>query len=337
MKNHSIIFTAPRVAEYLETEIEAPRAGEVLVKIARTAISSGTERANFVGEASTSIYRTAEVKFPRICGYSSAGVVAQVGEGVTNVKPGDRVACIWTKHRQYCTVPAENVFPLPDCVSLDEATLMHIATFPLAAIRKCHLEIGESAIVMGQGILGQMAVLLLRAAGATPIIAVDPNPQKRAEALQNGADYALDPFAPDFAETAKRLTCGGAAVAIEVTGNGRALDGVLDCMRPFGRVALLGCTRDPNFTIDYYRKVHGPGITLVGAHTRARPNVESAPGYWTVQDDMKALVRLSASGRLSLSRLIAEHHAPTEAPAVFTRLADEPTFPTVLFDWSDEK
>lgn len=337
MKNHSILFTAPCVAEYLETDMPAAGAGEVLVEIARTAISSGTERANLVGEANTNSTKPGEVKFPRICGYSAAGIVKEVGEGVASVKPGDRVACIWTKHRQYCVLPEENVFPLPDTVSFDEATLMNIATFPLAAIRKCRLEIGESAVVMGQGILGQFAVLLLRAAGAAPIIAVDPVPEKRARALTLGADFAFDPFAPDFASEVKRLTCGGAAVAIEVTGNGRALDQVLDCMRPRGRVALLGCTRDPNFAIDYYRKVHGPGITLVGAHTQARPHAESYPGYWTAQDDVRALIHLVNGGRLSLAALIEERHVPTEAPTIFKRLAEEPAFPIVIFDWSNEK
>ena len=72
---------------------------------------------------------------------------------------------------------------------------------------------------------------------------------------------------------AKEISNGGVKVGIEVTGVGAALDGILDCMARFGRVALLECTRSSDFTIDYYRKVHGLGITLVGAHTNARPAV----------------------------------------------------------------
>ena len=75
MKNHSILFTAPCVAEYLETDMPVAGAGEVLVEIARTAISSGTERANLIGDANTNSTKPGEVKFPRICGYSAAGVV----------------------------------------------------------------------------------------------------------------------------------------------------------------------------------------------------------------------------------------------------------------------
>jgi len=186
---------------------------------------------------------------------------------------------------------------------------------------------------MGQGILGMIAVKLLRAAGAVPVIAVDPIAEKRENALCYGADYALDPFATDFAETVKRITGGGVRVAIEVTGNGKALDGTLDCMAKFGRVALLGCTRHSDFTIDYYHKVHGPGITLIGAHTMARPTAESSNGMWTQQDDMRTLLQLTEGGRLSLKDMISQIHSPEEAPAVYTRLATQPGFPIVQFDW----
>ncbi len=186
---------------------------------------------------------------------------------------------------------------------------------------------------MGLGMLGLVAIPLLKTAGAAPIIAVDPVAEKREKALAIGADYALDPFAPDFAETAKKLTDGGAKVGIEVTGVGAGLDGILDCMARFGRVALLGCTRNKEFTIDYYRKVHGPGISLIGAHTNARPAEESAPGWWTRRDDMTAMLKLTQMGRLDLASLIDEVHTPLEAPEVYARLAREKAFPLVQFDW----
>ena len=95
----------------------------------------------------------------------------------------------------------------------------------------------------------------------------------------------------------KKVTDGkGVNVAVEVTGNGKALDQVLDCMARFGRVSLLGCTRNSDFTIDYYRKIHFPGITLVGAHTAARPDRESAPGYWCYDDDLYAIFKLLKGG-----------------------------------------
>lgn len=335
MLTNRILFTAPGVAELIEEELPTPAAGQVQVQIMVSTISSGTERANLTGDVNINSTKpaAAAARFPRCGGYSSAGTVVEVGQGVEGFAPGDRVAVFWSKHGAYMNVPVKNLLKLPDDVPFEEAALWNIATFPLAAIRKCRLEMGESAIVMGQGVLGQMAVMELRAAGAVPIIAVDPVEGKREQALRLGADYALDPFEPEFAAKVKELTHGGVKVAIEVTGVGAGLNGVLDCMRPHGRVALLGCTRNSDFSIDYYRKVHGPGITLIGAHTQARPAFDSAPGWFTEADDRKALMDLYRFGRLKLSDLIEETHSPLEAPQVYHRLATERFFPLVQFDW----
>ncbi|MBQ2705163.1 MAG: zinc-binding alcohol dehydrogenase [Clostridia bacterium] len=334
MKSKNIVFVEPNVAKLIEEDIRTPKEDEILVKIAVSTISSGTERANLIGSKTVAwdLPEAEEAIFPRRLGYSTAGVVEQVGEGVTRFKVGDRVALWWTTHNQYVTI-SENNACLIDDISFEDAAIFHIATFPLAAIRKCRLEMGESAIVMGMGILGIVALQLLKAAGAAPIIAVDPDPIKREKALKCGADFALNPYDADFARKAKEITNGGAKVGIEVTGIGAGLDGILDCMAHFGRVALLGCTRDSNFNIDYYKKVHGPGITLIGAHTMARPHHESHSGWWTTQDDMLALKKLTLFGRLNLSELIDETHSPEKATEIYTRLATEKTFPLVQFDW----
>ena len=335
MKNPNIIFTSPGVAELIDKEIPVLRDEyDVLVKTAVTTISAGTERANLIGNPNVNGTGAPSVVFPRQAGYSTGGEVIAVGDKVTRVKVGDRVAVSWTKHAAYNVVNENQVYLLPDSVSYAEASLVHITTFPLAAIRKCHTEIGESAIVMGMGVLGIIATVLLRAAGASPIIAVDPVKEKRELALTLGADYAFDPFEPDFAKTVKGITNGGAKLAIEVTGLGQGLDMVLDCMAKFGRVALLGCTRSSDFTIDYYRKVHCPGITLIGAHTRARPAKESAENWWTEKDDAEAIINLVKTGRIDLKRLIEETYSPEDAPAVYDRLAKNSAFPIVQFDWT---
>ncbi len=335
MENQTIMFTAPGVAEVVKGEVRPLLANEVLVRLAISTISSGTERANLIGEINVGIGACPkEAVFPRISGYSSSGIIEKVGENVKDFKIGDRVALSWSVHSKYVIANQDNVHKIIDeSVSYEEAALWHIGAFSLAAIRKCRLEIGESAIVMGMGLLGLVAIKLLKVAGAATIIAVDPSPDKRKQALEIGADYAFDPFAPGFAESVKDVTNGGVNVAIEVTGNGGGLDGVLDCMKKCGRVALLGCTRHSDFNIDYYHKVHGPGISLIGANTAARPNVESSAGYWTTHDDIMAMQRLHQCGRLILSDLVKETHSPEEAPQVYARLAKESVFPVVQFDW----
>jgi len=338
MYSKNIIFPEACRGALVEEIVSQPRDREVLVRLAVSSISSGTERANLTGSRTVSwnAPEAAEARFPRRGGYSSAGIVEKVGTAVEGISPGDRVALSWSTHNQFVTISKSNVYQIGD-ISFEDAALFHIATFPLAAIRKCHLEIGESAIVMGMGILGIFALHLLKAAGAAPIIAVDPDPQKREKALKCGADFALDPYAPDFSETVHRITNGGANVGIEVTGVGAGLNGILDCMARFGRVALLGCTRESDFTVDYYRKVHGPGITLVGAHTMARPRRDSSDGWWTQHDDMKALKKLTELGRIKLSSLVDEVYSPVDAPEVYARLASQKVFPIVQFDWRKMK
>ena len=330
-----IVFSAPKIAHLEEYEISDPLPGEVQVRLTCSTISSGTERANLIGSTTVSWKQPApkEALFPRYLGYSSAGIITKVREGVESFKAGDRVALSWSKNFEILNIRESKVHHLPDEISFSDGALIHIATFPLAAIRKCRFELGESAIIMGMGILGMMAVKFLKLAGAAPILAVDPDAEKRRKALALGADFALDPYAPDFAKTAKSLTNGGAQVGIEVTGIGAGLDGILDCMAKKGRVSLLGCTRESDFTIDYYRKVHGPGITLIGAHTAARPQEDSSNGWWTVRDDFEAILKLIKLGRIRLSEMVEEVHSPNEAAAVYTRLCEEKTFPLVQFDW----
>jgi threonine dehydrogenase-like Zn-dependent dehydrogenase len=132
----------------------------------------------------------------------------------------------------------------------------------------------------------------------------------------------------------KEATDGGARVVIEVTGVDRALDTALDAVARFGRVALLGCTRRSEFAIDFYRKVHGRGVTLVGAHNQARPEHDSSPGWWTRRDDALAYLRMVSLGRIDLTGFIEEVHPVADAPAVYTRLAAGGPFPTVQFDWT---
>ncbi|MBQ7867407.1 MAG: zinc-binding dehydrogenase [Clostridia bacterium] len=336
MQSPTIVFTKKDTAELIPLDIRPVGEYDVLVEVAYTTISNGTERANVGGDPNVSVYdNNTEAHFPRICGYSAAGIVKEVGSGVTTVKPGDRVVGAWGKHTKYSVLPEKNVHLIEsEKTSLQAASMALIGTFPMSALRKCRLEFGESGMVMGLGILGQIAIQLLRAAGAVPVIAVDPVAEKREIALKLGADYAFDPTEEGFAQKVKEVTHGGVNVCVEVTGVARALDNALDCMARMGRVALLGCTRHSDFMIDYYHKVHGPGIVLIGAHTMARPKVESSAGLWTDHDDIMALLRLHGAGRLNLEDLICEVHSPAECGEVFHRLVYEKNFPVVQFDWS---
>ncbi len=336
-----IVFPEENLSKFLETEkidLENVPPKNVVVKTEISTISNGTERANITGEKNVWGNSDYILPFPRMVGYSSAGTIVAVGEGVNSVKVGDRVVVYWGWHKNYNLVPASNVVKIPDEVDFSSAAISFISTFSLGAIRKVQLEIGESCLVMGLGILGQCAVKYARIAGAYPIIAADPIKERRLLALESGADYVFDPTEEDFVEKVKSVAFGGVKTCIEVTGVGQGLNTALDCMATFGRVALLGCTRNKEFTVDYYKKVHSPGITLIGAHTNARPKFESYPHYFTSIDDIKVALNLIKSGRLNLSGLVQEKHQPKNCEGVYERLVNDRNFPVcVQFDWSGEK
>ncbi len=333
--NKSIVFTKPLVAEFTKSECKPVSGTLVKVRTCVSTVSCGTERANIIGKESVSYFTGAAAKFPVRTGYSSSGIVEEIGEKVTSVKVGDRVAMYWSTHSKYNVMDENNVVKIiDDSISFEEAALLHVANFPMAAVRKTRVELGESALVMGLGLLGQISVKLYKAAGAVPIVAVDPIKERREEAIKNGADFAFDPYEPDFAKKVKEVTNGGVNACIEVTGVGAGLDGALDCMARYGRVALLGCTRNSDFSINYYQKVHGPGISLIGAHTLARPERESSPAYFTHRDDMIASMKLILGGRLSLGDMVKETHKPENCAEVYDRLVNDKNFPTVVqFDW----
>jgi NADPH:quinone reductase-like Zn-dependent oxidoreductase len=117
MNSRNIVFTKPNTAELLTEDCRQPQANEVLVKLAVSSVSSGTERANLVGDPRVSIYsefNATEAVFPRRVGYSSSGTVIQVGEDVTKVQVGDRVAVGGSYHCEYVTLEEKKVHPIED-------------------------------------------------------------------------------------------------------------------------------------------------------------------------------------------------------------------------------
>lgn len=334
MTNRQIVFTKINTAELLQKELPVLSQNQVLVRTEYSTVSCGTERANISGDPNCSA--VPGVVFPRYSGYSSAGTVIATGNSVRSVAAGDRVVVSWGTHSVYNIVNEHNVVKIDsDRISAQEAALFHIYTFPMAAVRKVKIELGESAMVMGLGILGLFAVQLAKAAGAIPVIAADPVASRREQALKLGADFAFDPLEKNFAEKVKLVTNGGVNAAIEVTGVGAGLDECLDCMAKFGRIALLGCTRNSDFKIDYYRKVHVPGIVLIGAHTMARPQFESHPGYFTQREDIKTIMQMCHYGRLNLKNMVFETHSPKNCQKVYTRLVNDRDFPPIVqFDWN---
>ena len=329
MNTKTIVFTRENTAELLDWQCDPMCANTVKVRMEYTVVSGGTERACLVGSKNT------PVKYPKILGYCGIGYVIEIGEAVTSVKPGDHVLVYHGNHAEINVVPDIKVTKITQAVDTLDAAFVIIASMGLGGVRKLDVELGESAMVMGLGLLGLFSVQFLRLSGAYPVIAADPNPERRQLALTLGADYALDPMEPDFRDRVKALTGGkGVSACVEVTGVSSAMKQALECATRMGRIALLGCTRVSDCSVDYYRQVHRPGVTLIGAHNSVRPLKESYPHHWTHQDDCTAILNLLEAGRIAVKPTISRVVKPEDAPQIYNQLANDPNFPLgTVFDW----
>lgn len=331
MKTKQILFTDFHKAELLEQEIREIKENDVLVEMEYTVVSGGTERANIMG-----MENAGGMKFPKALGYCGVGRVLQIGSAVTSVAVGDRVLVYHGKHAKYNVTPESDVTKVcDDAIDSLDAAFVIIASMGLGGVRKLEIELGESAMVMGLGLLGIFAVQFCRLGGAYPVIAADLNPARRELALKLGADYAFDPAAPDFKEQVKAVTGGrGVRATVEVTGVSAAMRQALECASWMGRISLLGCTRVSDCSVDYYQQVHRPGVKLIGAHNFIRPKVESYPHHWTHQDDCKAILDLIAAGRVQVAPIVSRVVSPEDAPEIYNQLCDDPAFPMgTVFDW----
>lgn len=331
MQGKVIRFEARGQAVLADFEFPPPGVGEVLIENDFTAVSAGTERANLIGLPNT----CTTDGFPFTPGYSAVGRITALGEGVEGFQLGDLVVNNWTGHRSHAVKKASGLVKVLPGVQPLEASFAVIASFSFLGVRKLRVEIGESVMIAGLGILGVFALQIAGRSGGQPVLAADFDPKRRELASRLGADLVLSPDDPDFNRKVLAATDGqGVNAVVEVTGSAAALKQALEYVAFGGRVSLLGCTRVSDVPIDYYKYVHRRGITMVGSHTHTRPRQESAPGQWTEQDDYRAFMKLVAAGKLQVLPVISEIVSPVEAPGVYKRLAETSQPPLgIVFDW----
>lgn len=177
-------------------------------------------------------------------GYSAAGKVIAVGQGVTQYQIGDRVACAGAQcahHAQIIRVPHALTAKIPDNVPFTEASTVTLGTIALQGIRRAAPTLGEVFVVMGLGILGQLTVQLLRANGCQ-VIGIDRDPHRIALASQMGmeAGYTSDAA---FISSVLQLTQGQGADGIIITAatpSNEVVANAFQACRKKGRVVLVG-------------------------------------------------------------------------------------------------
>jgi 2-desacetyl-2-hydroxyethyl bacteriochlorophyllide A dehydrogenase len=320
MKTWGVIWPAAGQVEIEERELPEPGPGELLLEAEHTLISPGTERAFLLNLPNTS------GKYPQRPGYNFAGRVAAVGQQVEGFGSGQRVVAA-APHAAHALVRAGQVCALPDRVPYTEAVFFNMGTIALQGVRRARIELGEGVAVIGQGLVGLLALKFARLQGAAPLIAVDPVERRLAQSRACGADLALTPQqTQELAELPQ--------VVIEATGAPDPINSAFQLARPGGRVVLLASTRGET-QVNFYRDVHRKGLSVLGAHNNARPGLESHQGLWTWMDDCRAVLRLMELGRLGVEELITHRVKAGEAARAYALLKEwDPGLLGVVLEWN---
>jgi threonine dehydrogenase-like Zn-dependent dehydrogenase len=233
---------------------------------------------------------------------------------------GERVVCAGP-HASHATVRAERAWAAPEGLAAEEAVFFNLAAIALQGVRKARIELGEGTLVLGLGLIGNLALQLARLQGALPALGMDLDPGRRDLAQTCGADAALDPGSETVQADLGALTDGrGPAVVIEATGNPEAVNDALAHAAFHARVVLLASTRGVTET-NFYRDVHKKGLTLLGAHAAVIPPHDSSPGFWIQADEVRTVLRLLAGGRLQVRPLTTSIFPSDQAPHAYELLA----------------
>ena len=183
---------------------------------------------------------------PQPLGYSCAGVVEQVGEGVAAFAPGDRVACAgagYANHAEWVAVPENLVARVPDGVPLEKAAFATIGAIALQGLRVAAPSLGEVAVVIGLGLIGQIALQLLRANGCR-VLGIDLDETRIKQALDQGAEWGARPDADHAGWIASATGGHGAdfALVTAASESSAPLQLAAELCRAKGRVVAVGAT-----------------------------------------------------------------------------------------------
>jgi len=308
-----VVFKEAGVVTVEEFSLRKPKASEVIIETVSTLISPGTETAYLMALPNT------PRKFPIYPGYSNAGIVAFTGSKSSKVSIGERVVSR-KSHASYVIADETEVMKIPDELSFEEASFFALGSISLQAVRKAYIEIGESVVVFGQGLVGNIALQLARLSGGMPLIAVDMFDYRLKISKDCGADYVFNPSRDDLIEEITDVTDGkGTDVIIEAAGNPRAISTALKLAGRRGRVVLLGSSRGVS-EVNFYSEVHRKGVIIIGAHESIRPCYESSHGWWTQKDDSHLVLKLLSKGLLRVKKLITAKMSYKEAAKAYDKL-----------------
>ena len=319
----------------IEEPLPEPAAGQVLVEVSASMISPGTElggisrRRDSPGDAP-----------PKPFGYSNAGVVTRLGEGVTKLSVGQRVACMGGGYAQHAThgcAPQNMAIPIPDGVSDADASSIHLVATSLNAVRRLDPKIAEYVAVVGLGLVGNFATQWARIAGCH-VAGLDRLSTRLEKAEMCGAHLCVDPSTDE------------GLAAIRAFTNDRGLDGAIIAFGGDGTAAfkmLVAQIKRAPDTHQMGRIVIVGGARIEHQFAAALGNLDirssarTGPGYhdeewehgrdyptvfveWTTSRNMEECLNFVARGAISVDPLITHRVSLSDAPDACEALIQTP-------------
>ncbi|MFD5310139.1 bi-domain-containing oxidoreductase [Streptomyces ardesiacus] len=345
----------------LDVPVPGCKPGGVLVRTAYSLISTGTELMK-VSEAGMSMLGKARSRPDQVAkvvqsvatngvpatyrkvmgkldsytplGYSLCGVVEQVGAGIDDVKVGDLVACAGNEHALHAEVnwvPKNLYAPVPDGLAPRDAAFGTVGSIALQGVRQGESRLGEVALVVGLGLIGQLVAQLLTASGVR-VVGADPDPARCELAERLGAAACGDPDSPAVENAVAELTDGHGVDQVYLAaggGSNQPVELAARLCRDRGRVVDIGkCRLDLPWNAYYEKELdvrfsrsYGPGRYDPAYELEGR---DYPIGYvrWTERRNLACFLDLVARGRVDVEPLISHTAAFDDAVETYRRLED---------------
>lgn len=308
---------------------------EVVVRNRFSLVSAGTELACLAGLESW-------FQMPGTPGYIAVGEVVARGAAVARVAEGDLVFT-YGPHAGLFKIDVTNrwggmCIRVPATLRADFAPFTRMASIAMTSLRVSRIELGDVVLVMGLGLVGNLAAQLAALQGAT-VIAADVSARRRETALACGVAHVVDSTAPGWKDQVRDLAGrNGIGTLIDATGVSSAIEEASAVVAHQGEVILLGSPRTPHQTdlTAFLRRTHlPPFVDLKGALEWRFPTYREEFVKHSVERNSEVIMDLLASGRLRIEPLYTHRLPPSKAPEAYAGLRDhKDNYVGVVFDWS---
>ena len=310
-----------RNIQLVEADIPVPESDQVLVEVKRSLISRGTELFNHVVPEKAGLLRG--------LGYSDSGVVIEAGEQVSGLAVGDRASML-SPHAQYVTGSLKEdgeAFPLPEAMSHEEATFIPLAGGAVAWTQIPPMQPGDTVVVNGQGLVGNLCAQAVRARHPERVITVDALDLRCQISRQCGADEVVNVSDTDSVQAIMDLTDGqGADLVFECVGGadgGEAFEQALRMVRTDGVLHIVGMFQDQPLALD-------PDLAqnrmVIGGYFRSLSRL----------DRSRMAVDMIMDGTINVEPLITHSMSWEKAAQIHDMLYEQPdTMLGVILQWDD--